>query len=386
MTQTLLTMAKRGTEQATLKPVSATHRIEWSSAPTDPAWDAFLATHPDGHHAQSTAWSRLKAQLGWQVLRLLLTKDGVICGGAQLLRRNVAIGGAIAHLPKGPLIAASALHDEPRLTRYLLDEVQRMVQQQRIHYLLLQPPDHGWTLLSQLEERGLQPSLTTAMPTATVLIDLQQSREEILAGMKKKRRYGVRRSAKDGITVRAGTAADLPLLQQLLSATSERQGFTPFQLDYLQTMWQLFAPRGQIQLLIADYAGQPVSAQLLLAFGDTVAAKLFGWSGEHGERRPNEALDWASICWAKEAGYRYYDLEGIAPEAADALRHGKPLPTHLAQTPTSYKVDFGGKIVRYPPPLEYIANPLLRAGYRHIYPRLREWALVKHLISRFRSR
>jgi lipid II:glycine glycyltransferase (peptidoglycan interpeptide bridge formation enzyme) len=97
-------------------------------------------------------------------------------------------------------------------------------------------------------------------------------------------------------------------------------------------------------------------------------------------------LDWASIVWAKQEGYRYYDLEGIQPDAARAILAGQPLPEALEQTPTSYKLGFGGEVQLFPAAYEYLTNPLLRRAYTTVFPKISHWAAVKRARNYFRTR
>ena len=337
-----------------------------SEAPSDPEWDAFLERTPGGHHVQTSLWAQLKAQLGWQAVRILARKNNEIVGGVQMLIRSYGPLGAVGHVPKGPVVTTG----EPGLAQRIVTELQELAKKSGVRYLHVQPPNNGMDMVQLLQDQGFFPSVAKSMLPTTVLVNLRPDADDILAQMRKKTRYGIRRSAKDGIVVRSGSAQDLPIFHQLLLATGERQEFSPFAEDYFQAMWQIFHPPGYLKLLISEYEGEAVSAQLVMAFGDTATAKQFGWSGQHGVHRPNEALDWATILWAKERGCRYYDLEGIDPVAADAILAGEGLPEQFSQTPTSYKLGFGGEVVRFPDAYELINNPVLRVSYQTVFPGL----------------
>lgn len=70
----------------------------------DQRWDAFVATHPDGHLLQTSAWAELKARAGWQAERVALKEKGSITAGAQVLLRRLPWGQTLAYVPKGPLV------------------------------------------------------------------------------------------------------------------------------------------------------------------------------------------------------------------------------------------------------------------------------------------
>lgn len=65
----------------------------------------------------------------------------------------------------------------------------------------------------------------------------------------------------------------------------------------------------------------------------------------YGEWRPNEALVWGAIMWAKAAGYSYFDADGIDPLGSRALVEGKAIPEPLKKSPIMFKLSFGGEIV-----------------------------------------
>ena len=158
------------------------------------------------------------------------------------------------------------------------------------------------------------------VPTATLLIDLTKNLDDILAQMKRATRYGIRRSLREGITVREGTERDLSTFYCILVATSQRQQFSPYPEEYFIKMWRVLGPHGYIRLFLAEYEDETVSAILTVPFRDTVIYKKGAWSGRHGNRRPNEALHWTAIKWAKAHGYCYYDFEGVNYEGCQGDR------------------------------------------------------------------
>jgi lipid II:glycine glycyltransferase (peptidoglycan interpeptide bridge formation enzyme) len=150
-------------------------------------------------------------------------------------------------------------------------------------------------------------------------------------------------------------------------------------------MWDVLAPGGHVRLCLAEIDGTPVSAQVAVAFGDTVVNKLSVWSGEGGRDRPNEAVQWSTIRWAHTHGFQRYDLEGLRLEAAYVVLRGEPLPTSTSQSVTSYKLGFGGEVVVMPAASAWISNPVARWGYAHAYPRMGDLHAVRAAIKRLRT-
>jgi lipid II:glycine glycyltransferase (peptidoglycan interpeptide bridge formation enzyme) len=203
---------------------------------------------------------------------------------------------------------------------------------------------------------------------ATVVLDLGPDEDVLLSRMKPKTRYNVQLSQRKGIRVREGTAADLPVFQQMLEQTARRQKFSPNSALQLANMCRILSPAGQFKLFIAEYEGQAVSGLLAVPFRDTVIYKRGAWSGQHGSRRPNEALHWAAIQWAKRQGFRYYDFDGIQARTAKRIVKGEPLPDSMLQSVTRFKLGFGGRVVLLPGSYSYICHPLLRWGCQRTFP------------------
>jgi lipid II:glycine glycyltransferase (peptidoglycan interpeptide bridge formation enzyme) len=111
-----------------------------------------------------------------------------------------------------------------------------------------------------------------------------------------------------------------------------------------------------------------------------------GWSGYHEIRQPNEVLLWKVIMWAKLQGYRYFDFDGIDPSVAKALVHGEQLHDSLRQTPTSFKLGFGGKVLLFPGAYDYVYNSFLRWAYNSVLPMIATWPVTAKTLNRLRTR
>lgn len=379
MTDLYLNQSMRNNEAG--RGVNGRYQLGVSQAVQDPAWDAFLAQMPDGHHVQTSLWAQIKAALGWGAVRLVLTEGEQIVAGAQLLTRPLPLIGQVGYIAKGPVF----VNDDPGLARLLIPALQRLVKRERIQHLTVQLPGDGQNLVQLLVENGFQPGTTEVAPPATLLLDLSKDIDTLLGEMNAKTRYNIRLSERKGITVREGSAKDLDAYYRILTATSQRQQFSPYPKRYFTEMWRLLSPAGCVKLFLAEYAGEVVSAQLAVPFGQTMINKMSVWNGRYGNRRPNEAIQWAAIQWAKAEGYRYYDFEGIKPAAAQAILNGEPVPETIKQTVTSYKLGFGGQPRLFSGAFEYVYNPLYRLAYTEIFPRIRTQRKVKRLLKRLRT-
>jgi lipid II:glycine glycyltransferase (peptidoglycan interpeptide bridge formation enzyme) len=343
----------------------------------DTTWDSFLAGTPGGDHVQTSMWARLKAPMGWQATRLIIQDCDEIIGGAQILTRTFKKRLRIGYISGGPVFRLANAESVAAFLTALKNEVES----QKLHCVIIQPPDIP-QLRDTLIGSHYRPVYLGVFPVATVVIDLARSLDELLMAMKPKKRKYVRRSIDRGVHVRRGSRDDLGTFYRLSMATANRKGFPDFPIQYYERLWDIFSAGDHIQLFVAEVDEKPVSASLRINFGDTVWCKRRGWSGEFANAHPNEALEWAGIQWAKAAGYRYYDLEGInQPDAEYSLR-GEPIPNELADAPSSYKLGWGGNVQMLPGALVYFSNPLIRWGHRVVYPKVASWKMIHHLAER----
>jgi len=357
------------------------YQVAVSHDTIDRDWDAFLAHTPGGHHTQSSLWAQAKTLLGWRVARVVASRAGQIVAGAQLLLRPLPLFGAIGYVPRGPVLAL----DDARLAELVLGTVDRIARMHRVQYLVVQPAAGGEPVAQRLQAAGFQASSLEVTPTATVLIDLATPPDDLLAEMHGKTRYNIRLGQRKGMTVREGAERDLHTFYQLLLATGQRQQFTTYSEDYFMQMWRLLSPRGHMQLFLAEYAGEAVAGLLAIAFGNTVTYWRGGWSGQHGKLHPNEVMHWVAMTWAQSQGYRYYDLEGIDPQLAEAIVDGRCSPDALPRSLTSFKVGFGGQVELLPKCYEYVYNPLLRWSYARLFPKIAHWPLVAKIENAVRG-
>lgn len=334
----------------------------------DEPWDAFVAAVPGGHHVQTSRWAEVKAVLGWRAVRTVLSEDGSIVGGCQLLVRDVPVAGAVAYAPRGPLIEG---RDPDRLDA-VLKGMRDLAARERVAYLKLQPPVDRADLDGELRRRGFAPSGLEAAPTATVLVDLSRELDEILAGMRSTARRHVRGAERRGLRARLGGRGDLDSFAALVASTSARQRFPAYPPRYYRQMWESFGE--SCALVVVERDEQPLSALLLIGWNDRVVYKMGGWSGDRSAGHPNEVAHWAAIRWARERGYRFYDLEGIPPDLAHALRRGEA-PGDDWPGGARFKAGLGGEAVVFPGAYDLTCRPLAGAIARRLAsPRLRPLA------------
>lgn len=158
-------------------------------------------------------------------------------------------------------------------------------------------------------------------PQHTLIIDLAQTEEEILAQMKPKGRYNIRLAEKKGIKILKIDPENEAQLNKgvddyfaLLKQTTERDGFSGHDKNFYKTMLQTLGRDQKAALYLAEFEGQVIAGTIVTFFKDT-AIYYYGASGnEHRNLMAPYLLQWHAIKDAKAQGHKHYDFLGIAPE------------------------------------------------------------------------
>jgi lipid II:glycine glycyltransferase (peptidoglycan interpeptide bridge formation enzyme) len=350
------------------------HRYLLRSVPVEQQhqWDAFVSASPGGHLLQSWGWGELKASAGWYPLRLALwdMEQQQIVAATQVLRRTTAHFtlpfGYLAYIPKGPVLDWSN-PDKSSIVPTFLSQLHLYLRKQGALALQVEPAHEVGCQASNELARCMDimhfQLVQAIQPQRTIMLDLTPDEDILLANMKEKWRYNIRLAERKGVRVRiAETVADVRNWYSLLQTTSIRDGFGIHTQNYYLRAWQIFAPRNQARLFLADYNGQ-LLAGIFVGLMAKQAIYLYGASSnEQRQLMPNYLLQWEAIRWAKQEGAPTYDFWGI-PETDDQ--------SEAMAGVYRFKSGWGGRIVRFPGNYEYIYHPLAMHLVRKVLLRSR---------------
>jgi peptidoglycan pentaglycine glycine transferase (the first glycine) len=363
--------------------------------PAAMAWNSLIAELPGAHVLQTWEWGQIKASYGWQPWLLIWLSDGSfqVCrqanGGLQLprekvaaaalmLQRNARLPGLrlplkVFYIPKGPLLDWG----DDSLCWRVFEDLHDIAQQQGAIFIKIDPDvPLGWgyagaagardnpsgqTVTDGLAARGWNFSSEQVQFRNTVLLDLGDSEENLLAKMKQKTRYNIRLAERKGVKVRLGGEQDLELLYQMYAETSVRDGFVIREQEYYRTVWSTFIKVGMAQALIAEVDGKALAGIMLFTFARR-AWYLYGMSSHRQrEMMPNYLLQWEAIQRTREADCLVYDLWG-APETLD--------PSDSLWGVYRFKEGLGGQVVRHIGAWDLPIHPTIYRLYTQILPRV----------------
>lgn len=325
-------------------------------------WNQFLASHPSAHLLQTGEWGELKSAFGWKPVR-------IICGnvGAQILFRKLPLGFTIGYIPK-PAFS----NPLPLLDQELWREIDLVCKKNRAVFFKLEPdlwqdaesnklPTLAPDASAGVTNYSLCLSPHNIQPPRTIIVDIKDSEEQILARMKQKTRYNIRLAEKKGVTIRAWH--DIEAFHNMMLLTGERDGFGVHSREYYQRAYDLLRPKQMGELLLAEYEGKPLAA-LFVARNGNRAYYLYGASTDKERNRmPTYLLQWEAMKWAKAHGCEEYDLWGVPDEEEATLEANFETRHDGLWGVYRFKRGFGGELKRAVQAMDRVYNPLLYWAY-----------------------
>jgi lipid II:glycine glycyltransferase (peptidoglycan interpeptide bridge formation enzyme) len=184
----------------------------------------------------------------------------------------------------------------------------------------------------------------------TLVVDLTQSLDELQSNMRKNTRYNIRKSDREGIEVR--NVGDLSLFGQfrdIYRDTVKRQGWTAYSTEYIKAEYELFAQDDMAEMFVAYHEGNPIAASIFLFYKDEVIYHHSGSYTKYRDLPSSYAIQWAIMKYAKEHGYKTYNLWGVCDkEDKDHPWYGLSL----------FKYGFGGHVRDMIHAHDYVVSPL----------------------------
>ena len=233
-----------------------------------------------------------------------------------------------------------------------LREVKKIAKKEKAVFLRIEPPIHVNSHKAEEYKKvskklNFHKAHASHQPEYTLVIDLQQSEEEILKNMKQKGRYNIRLAEKKGVKIRESKNVDK--FYNILQETTQRDNFTPHNKDFYQKMIDTLEPEGMAKLYIAEYDGQEIAGLIATFYGETVTYYYGASSDTYRNVMAPYLLQWHAIREAKKLGFTRYDFLGISPPNSK---------NHPWSGVTSFKKKFGGETVQYVKAKEFVFKPL----------------------------
>ncbi len=364
------------TAPITVRDTSAEEHLRW------------LRDQPSASFLQTPAWGDVKAD--WRHGSLGWFEGDVQVGAALVLYRNLpGINRSLAYVPEGPCIDWSS----PRLVE-LLRALRDHLRTKGAFALRLGPPvaTHRWhapTIKAAISDDAMtrydQAPPDVVEPVGTMVVDTLRrlgfrhlspddgftagqpeyvfqvplagkSDVDLLAGMNQLWRRNIKKTEKNGVTVRVGDGSDIGAFHRVYVETAERDLFTPRGIEYFQRMYRVMSAEdpGRIRVYLAEHEGEVLAASIWVRVGEHAWYSYGASTAVKRELQASTAIQWRMMRDSLAAGATVYDLRGITNTVAQDNAHIGLI---------RFKVGTGGEAVRLAGEWDLPLNRLLYAAF-----------------------
>ena len=323
-------------------------------------WDDFINEH-GGHPLQLWGWGELKSQSpSWKVKRVFL-KNGEekyidrkkkdhsdIVAAAQILVRKVPFPlRNFAYIPRGALVISKKPIERARISREIVLWASKNIKPKPVCLTMEPDWDNGDFELSN----GWRRSKNTILIPRTLVLDLTQNKDELLAKMSKKTRQYIRKSGGEVKVRQLKTKEEIDRALEIYTETAKRAGFAIHSKDYYRKLYQKMGENSPIfgafiekeqgdflkneeenfesgyktpdERIAEKLKNQEMVAFLWFAQSDSVAFELYGGMTEAGQKaRANYILKWIAIIEMKNRGVKRYDFNGLLNDGISKFKAG----------------------------------------------------------------
>jgi lipid II:glycine glycyltransferase (peptidoglycan interpeptide bridge formation enzyme) len=336
-----------------------------------PAWDAFVASHPEADLLQAWGWGQCTAIANEPPQRILVEDGGRIRGVAQALMRPAGFGKQVAYVPHGPIWDRSA-PDADRVFAWLIQGLRSLARKEKALVVKMDPRAEAGApadFAALVTEHQLRRAPDLQAPT-TRIVDLLDGGEQLEASWHADARRLMRRAEREGTQVtisREPDEADISILHDLLEIAGDRADFRVRSPAFLTRLATEFASTGGWYVGIARVDGTPIASMAFPRIGDR-AYYLYGAllrDARYKHHYGSHAVMAAMLKALAADGCRSVDAWGVVePDDPDADPAWKGF--------SDFKRTFGGEPIRHPGLYDLVTDRFwygIRAGRQRLLGR-----------------
>lgn len=337
-------------------------------------WDAFVAAEfpPVGAFLQSFEWGDFKEKLHGTVSRFALVDGGAWVACFQLEIHRLPFGSSYGYAPRGPVLKKNIWDDDTKVNEIfscIADYVKKSMPE--LIFVRFEPPHKK--IFFCYDEPPFKACARQIQPRRNQLVSLAAP-EELLKTFSADLRHDIRAAERLGISISDKERLSLEeerAFEAMKMQTGARSGKNIFpSAEYFKNLLSSLpggasrsdAPPRMRFFVAADKNGAAVAINLNVLFAGTLTY-LYGvsYTGTISKRAP-AYLHWKTALYARDHGFRYYDLGGVD----DRTWHGL----------TYFKRQFGGETLEYIGAVDVIIRPFAYKMY----------CFVRNLVRDFEKR
>jgi len=280
-------------------------------------WDNEISEFESVHPLNAFGWGKVRAIDGWKATYLMAKKGDSVAGAVMILTKPIPLTGlSIMYAPRGLLLNPS----DKETLKALLNSIRIKAKEKHAVFLRIDPNITEETILKNGDSFVEQGFISLKhrwtywnTPRDVYRIDLTKvsTEDELFETLDRQARKAVRKSRKQGVTVRHATSLDeLDIFYKLFKEFTVEKSFMSRGYAYQKSLWKEYIMRGNGKLFVAVYENQIVGGLICIIFGKKCLAMHMGTPYIYQNLRSNDAYVWEGIRWAKEKGCVWFSFRG----------------------------------------------------------------------------
>ncbi|MCK5271065.1 MAG: peptidoglycan bridge formation glycyltransferase FemA/FemB family protein [Sedimentisphaerales bacterium] len=282
-------------------------------------WEKYACEFADYSIYQTWAYQQSRADMtGQKVSKVVVRneKSQIVTMAQVRIKHFKRFGFKIGYIQWGPLVRGK--DGSIRCSLEALKELKQAYLDKEVNVLRVVPNvcnDEKGAQISRMLTSGGFGHVRSFSPYRTFLLKVDDSEEGIRKRLRKSFRRDLKKAEKAGIEIREGHDEGFcEILKGLYLTSLERKGFKGLDMQEFVGPQRLLAPAEKMNIIVACFDGEPVSAFLESHLGDT-SVVLLAASNEKGLACGASYLIWyRGVVSAFHAGMKWCDLGGIDPD------------------------------------------------------------------------
>jgi FemAB-related protein (PEP-CTERM system-associated) len=264
-------------------------------------WDTYVLAHPDGYAYHRCAWKdAVERAYGFDGIYLMAEEGGRLGGVLPLVDFKLPLfGRTLVSLPYCDV--GGILADDDQIAAALQDHAVRLAH------------DLGARGLELRNGRKQGTAPDSAVHKVRMLLELPESSDALLAGLKAKLRSQVKKPLRDGLTATLGGAELGEEFYRVFCENMRDLGSPVHSFRWVQAILAAYGEQARVGMVrLAD--GTPAAAGIILLHGDKVSIPWASALRRYNRWNPNMLLYWTFLAFAADHDYCQFDFGRSTPE------------------------------------------------------------------------
>ena len=309
-------------------------------------WDDFVSKRPEANFLQSWDFYEFHLSRGKKIVRRLILEGEKIVGAYAGVVETAKRGTYLA-IAGGPLIDWG----NSKVVKAVFDDIRLEGKKTGCVFVRVRPQ-------LELSEKSLKIMSSNGLVKAPMylsveyagILNLNKTKEEILAGASQGFRRKLRKAEKNEIEISASDdTKEIKDFCKLEKLHAERQKYVAFSSSFLTKQFEAFKESKEVLIYTAKKDGEILAQNFIIFYGPE-ASYHYGVSSELGTKySAAPLLHLAAMEEARKRGCIRYNLWGIV---------GKEETSHRFYGVSEFKRSFGCEELKYTPAHDLILKPL----------------------------